>query len=145
MKAFSVGVKDDFYPYVLHEATVFAETSGKAKAERLRTLLDVGYMVQRGDDLYARDIAFTDLTCKSLGDIPVPPTPAELAQREAEAFNRRYPVGTRMHYWSLEKEGDPTGTGKIWHHATVVCDHAVIWIEGARGCHAITHVEVAIQ
>jgi hypothetical protein len=63
------------------------------------------------------------------------------AQREADAFNAKCPVGTPVRYWSGLKEGEPTGTGEIEHPATVMCDHAVAWIQGARSCHSITHVE----
>ena len=66
-------------------------------------------------------------------------------QKDADAFNKEHPVGTLVNYWGMEKKGPPSGTGKIKHLATVLSGHtAVAWIEGARGCYAVTHVEKAV-
>jgi hypothetical protein len=71
-----------------------------------------------------------------------PPTRAELSQAEADAFNAANPVGTMLRYWSGLKEGVPSGLAPISHPATVMCDHAVIWMRGVSSCHSLTHVEV---
>jgi hypothetical protein len=36
-----------------------------------------------------------------------------MRQRDIEAAQRRYPVGTRVRYWSGAKIGEPTGTGTV--------------------------------
>lgn len=126
MRAYEVGIKDADWSV----GTVFAPTAGKAKYKRLLDLKDAGWEPE-----------FKDLTCRSLGDIPVPPTLTEVAQREADAFNARHPIGTMLRYWSWVKEGDPTGTAAIRHHATVVCEGAVIWMQGVSSCHSLSHVE----
>lgn len=126
MRAYDVGVKG----WEGSAATVFAETAGKAKYRRL---LDIR-------DPYP-DVSFKHLTCRALGDIPVPPTRTELAQREADAFNATHPIGTLCRYWSGEHLGHPTGVGLIYHLATVVSEHAVAWIKGAGSCHSLSHVE----
>ena len=69
--------------------------------------------------------------------------PPKDPQKEADSFNRRVPVGTMVRYWKMDRRGEPTGTGKIRHEATVLSGHtAVGWIEGCSGCVAITHIEV---
>ena len=130
MRAYMVGIRGD--DEHLYDAEVFATTAGRAKYERFLTLREVCFIV--GDE----DISFKHLTCRSLGDRP---TPQERLQREADAWSRRFPIGTVMHYWSGLKEGDPTGTGRVYHSATVVCGSVVAWIEGARSCHSVSHVE----
>jgi hypothetical protein len=127
MKAFEVNVKGREWATVIR-----AETAGKAKYEYLLDVWDSW-----------PDVGFKDLTCYTLKTIP--PTNQEIAEREAAAFNERHPLGTLVNYWSMLKEGEPTGTGRIKHVSTVMCDHAVAWIEGARSCHAITHVEKAME
>lgn len=112
---------------------IFAETAGKAKYSFLLSMREV----------WNPDVTFADLTCRSLGDIPVPPTRKEIAQAEADRFNAEHPVGTLLRYWSWTKEGEPTGEARIKHHATVVCESPVIWMEGVRSCHSLMHVERA--
>lgn len=128
MRAFSVGIKW----WANYDTTVFAETHGKAKSQALLELSDP-----------FPDIKYTDLTCRALGNIPVPPTPAELAQRDADAFNAKYPIGARFHFWTGVMEGNPTGTAATRHEATVVCEHAVAWFEGVVGCIGLSHVQPA--
>ncbi len=111
-------------------ATVFAASAGKAKYQRFLALRDCW-----------PDFPITRLSCRSLGIIPVPPTRTEQAQCEADAFNRRYPIGTMLRYWSWLKEGPPTGVAPISHKATVIGESAVIWLTGISSCHAISHVE----
>lgn len=128
MRAYEIGIKG----WEGSESTVFAETAGKAKYRRL---LDIR-------DPYP-DVSFKNLTCRSLGDIPVPPTAKELAQREADAFNVTHSIGTMCRYWSGLREGEPTGIAPIYHLATVVCESAVAWLEGVSSCHSLSHVEAA--
>lgn len=108
-----------------------AATPGKAKYAYLREIREAW-----------QDTRFTALTCRRLRG-PKPPTRTQIAQREADAFNAVHPIGTLVNYWSGLKEGPPTGTGEIYHPATVLCEHAVAWIKGARSCHSVTHVESA--
>lgn len=126
MKAYELNVRgSDGRPAVIN-----AETAGKAKSLFLREHLD------------DCGIPYTAITCRCIGEArPPEPTRAELAQREADAFNALHPIGTLLKYWSLTKEGEPTGTARIKHEATVVCESAVIWMAGVSSCHSLTHVE----
>jgi len=127
LSAFECCVKGWPYPAVIN-----ARSAGKAKSLFLRLHLD------------DTGIPFTRITCRRLGPAqPPPPTQGELAQREADAFNAVHPVGTVLRYWSGVKEGAPTGQAPISHPATVMCDHAVIWLAGVSSCHSISHVEAA--
>lgn len=128
MRAYEISIVGD--PEGELTRTVYAQTGAAACYATLRALRDAGW-----------EVGFKDLRRRSLGKQDPPPTAAELAQREADSFNVRFPVGTPVLYWSGVKEGPPTGRGAINHEATVVCQHAVAWIEGARSCHSITHVE----
>jgi hypothetical protein len=130
MRAYEISVKNAESWRENTAQTVFASTAGKAKYQYLRRLKDA-----------FQDATFADLTCRALGDMPVPPTRREIAQREAAAFNSLHPVGTVLRYWSGLREGEPTGTAPINHIATVVCDSAVIWMRGVSSCHSLSHVE----
>jgi hypothetical protein len=56
-------------------------------------------------------------------------------------FNELNPVGTAVRFWPGPKQGEGL-TGTISDPATVLGGHtAVAWIDGARGCIAISHVE----
>lgn len=120
------------YDDTIWQQTIRATTRGKAKLHYWRGIREAW-----------PDIPFTRIRCRSLGKAGAPliPTPEELAQAEAEAFNRAHPVGTLMRYWSGLKEGEPTGTAAIWHPATVVSQHAVCWLQGVSSCHSLSHVE----
>ena len=107
---------------------ISAATAGKAKYLYLLRVRDAW-----------EGVSFKHLTCRTLRAMS--PTPMEIAQREADAFNARHPVGTLLNYWSWTREGEPTGTAPINHVATVVCGSAVIWMQGVSSCHSITHVE----
>lgn len=65
-------------------------------------------------------------------------SPAE----EAAAFNARAPVGTLVRYWRGVRQGPPSGEGTMRHPATVMSDHASVWITGCVGSIALSHVEV---
>ncbi len=124
-RAFEVTLRNGEFPCV-----VFAGSAGKAKVERFRELRELFPQVE-----------YTDLRVRSLGRMERPPTQEQIAAKEAEEFDKRYPIGTRVKFWSGLKEGEPTSVGKTCHVATVVCGTAVAWIDTARSCHAITHVE----
>lgn len=130
MPSFEIGITG----FIGHEwdgtLVIDAETRGKAKAAFLLRVAD------------SWDVPFTRLTSRLLSGYVHPPTRTEIAQREVEAFNAATPVGTMVRYWSFERCGEPTGTGRIKHEATVVSEHSVAWIEGASSCHSLTHVEV---
>jgi hypothetical protein len=123
LRSYEIGIKGSE-----HTTIVDAETAGKAKYS---FLLDVGDCCP--------DISFANLTCRSMGRLL--PTKAQLAQREADAFNGRFPVGTAFRYWRGLREGDPSGVGELYHPATVVSDHPVAWIKGAGSCVSLSHVE----
>lgn len=56
-----------------------------------------------------------------------------------EAFNKRVPIGTEVHYWTGAIEGPPK-LGKTRSDVLVLNDKPVIFIEGTAGCIALTHV-----
>lgn len=113
--------------------TIYAATAGKAKYEYLLDMWDAGW----------ERIGFQHLRCQSLGGRQRPLTQKQISQHECDAFNARVPLGTMLHYWSFVKEGAPTGTGLMWHGATVsAAGYPVAWIKG-KSSHALTHVEVA--
>lgn len=61
---------------------------------------------------------------------------------EVEIFNLKHPIGTLVRYWRGIREGDPSGEGPTIHPADLLGGHTgVIWIEGCRGCIALSHVE----
>jgi hypothetical protein len=59
----------------------------------------------------------------------------------AAKFNERFPVGTRVRYWT----GSRDGIGKVSHtrtEAQVIGGHtAVVWLEDQTGCVALSHIE----
>lgn len=112
------------------EKEIAAPTAGKAKYRYLLEVRDAW-----------EDVSFRHLTCRAIKRLS--PTRTELAQREADAFNARHPVGTMLKYWSFLHEGEPAGVAPISHPASVMCESAVIWMHGVSSCHSITHVEVA--
>lgn len=70
---------------------------------------------------------------------------AEIAQREADAWNARHPVGTVVRYWRGLREGEPSGEGAVRHPAQEVCGTASVWVTGCSGCVAISHVEATAK
>jgi len=55
-------------------------------------------------------------------------------------WNERFPVGTKVRYWTGVREG--SGTVSVTRsEAQLLCNTAVIWIEGVSGCVALSHVE----
>lgn len=64
-------------------------------------------------------------------------------RRAVEKWNKNHPIGTLVRYWRGELSGAPSGTGRTRSLAEVLGGHtAVVWIEGCRGCVALSHVEV---
>ncbi|MFA5123023.1 hypothetical protein [Zavarzinia sp.] len=64
-------------------------------------------------------------------------------QLEVENFNLKHPVGTLVRYWRGAREGQPSGEGPTTYAAELMGGHTgVVWIEGCRGCIALSHVEV---
>jgi hypothetical protein len=69
--------------------------------------------------------------------------PATSPEADVIAFNEVVPEGTMVRYWRGAREGEPSGTGRTRCPAQVLSGHtAVVWIEGFRGCVALSHVEV---
>ncbi len=126
LRSYEIGIKGSPRTTVVN-----AESAGKAKYS---FLLDVG-------DCYP-DISFRDLTCHS---VDFQPTRAQMAARKAEAFNRRYPLGTLLRFWRGVREGEPSGVGELYNPATVVSEQVVAWIKGTTGCIAISHVEAVLS
>lgn len=70
-----------------------------------------------------------------------------LAQRSvspsklADLWNKRFPVGTPVRYWTGAREGmGKVGTTRT--EASVLGGHsAVVWIDGHSGCVGLSHVE----
>lgn len=56
-------------------------------------------------------------------------------------WNERFPVGTRVRYWTGLREGIGK-TGLTETQAQLLSGHtAVVWVEGCSGCVALSHVE----
>lgn len=69
----------------------------------------------------------------------------EKEQKRCDEFNQKYPVGTRVRYWTGLREGEGR-VGKTRSAAEVLSGHtAVVWVEGCRGCVALTHVELDVE
>lgn len=62
------------------------------------------------------------------------------AQRDADRFNKKYPVGTEVRYWTGLREGEGK-VSKTRARAAVMSDHASVWIEGVAGSVSLSHVE----
>lgn len=59
-----------------------------------------------------------------------------------EEFNKAYPVGTVVRYWTGAKEG-PGRTGKTRSKAHLFGGHtAVVWVMGLGSCVALSHIVV---
>ena len=63
-------------------------------------------------------------------------------QRSVEKFNAAHEVGTTVRYWTMMREGTPSGTAKTRSLAQMQGGHtAVVWVEGYSSCIALTHIE----
>lgn len=62
-------------------------------------------------------------------------------QAQVDDFNRAYPAGYPVRYWTGDREGE----GKVSttrSGARLLGGHtAVVWVEGVASCIALTHVE----
>lgn len=63
-------------------------------------------------------------------------------EKTCAEWNAKHPVGTVVRYWRGLLGGEPSGTGPTILKAAVLGLTAVVWIDGCRGCIALTHVEV---
>lgn len=62
-------------------------------------------------------------------------------QRAVDQFNKRYPVGTKVRYWTFLREG-AGAEGETRSVAQLLSGHtAVVWVTGHPACIALTHVE----
>jgi len=67
-------------------------------------------------------------------------TPKQEAQA-VNAFNKKNPVGTQVHYWTGMREGNGR-ISKTRTKASVLSGHtAVVWVEDHPACIALTHIE----
>jgi hypothetical protein len=64
------------------------------------------------------------------------------AEREVREWNEAHPVGTRVRYWTMEREGEGK-ISKTRSEAWVICGHASVKVDGTAGGIALTHVEPA--
>lgn len=117
---------------------VDAETRSKARMAMARRLQEVS------GDMPMRDILMALRVRRADGAL----RPEERRRLEAEdacrGWNARHPVGTRVHYWRMDKAGEPSGTGPTRSTAQVnAAGTAVVWITECSGCIALSHVEVA--
>jgi hypothetical protein len=62
------------------------------------------------------------------------------AERDAERFNKKHPIGTEVRYWPWTREGEGT-LSKTRSAAVPMSDHASVWVEGYVSCIALSHVE----
>ncbi len=70
------------------------------------------------------------------------PTKREVLENEVDAFNRRYPVGSRVRYWPSPTRCEDTRTRSA---AEILAEHiAVVWLDGVPGCVALTHITVIL-
>ena len=67
-------------------------------------------------------------------------------EKAAAKWNQRFPVGTRVHYWSVLPDARGRG-GKAKYTVTrseayVLSGHtAVVFVEGVSGCVALSHLD----
>ena len=106
---------------------ITAESKGKAKYEYWLDIQDAW-----------PDIPFTAITCRKVDVIP--PTQMELAQRQADEWNKCNPVGTTCAYWTFLREGEPSGVKPTAYPAGISGESAVVWFKGV-GSVALSHVQ----
>jgi hypothetical protein len=54
--------------------------------------------------------------------------------------NANFEVGDLVDYWTGAREGTPSGRGRIKSVSLLGGHTPVAWIDGARGCVALTHL-----
>jgi hypothetical protein len=114
-----------------HIEYVDAETRSKARMNVALRIEDADYG-KMGDILkdfeYVRRVASR------------PPTRAEKAAARVVEFNRLHKVGDPVVYWTMLREGDGVRS-RTRSVARVMCNTAVVWVEGHSACIALSHVE----
>lgn len=69
-----------------------------------------------------------------------PPSAAKLSQQVTD-FNKRFPIGTSVRYWTRSKN-EPAKLSKTRTHAEVLSGHSsVVWVDGYPACIALNLVE----
>jgi hypothetical protein len=61
-------------------------------------------------------------------------------ERIVREWNDSHDVGIRVRYWTMCREGEGK-LGRTRSVASIVCDHAVVWVTGHAACISLTHVE----
>jgi hypothetical protein len=82
-------------------------------------------------------------TCGGSGRIEddVAPAAPSSPRSRADAWNRTYPVGTLVWYWTGARTG-PGKTAKTRAPAQTLAGHTpVVWVEGEEACISLDHVE----
>ena len=62
------------------------------------------------------------------------------AEREVREWNEAHPIGTRVRYWTMAREGE----GKLSRtrsEAWEICGHASVKVKGKAGGIALSHIE----
>jgi len=62
------------------------------------------------------------------------------AQRLADKFNTKNPIGTPVRYWTFLREGEGK-LSKTRSGAQEMGHSAVVWVEGEASCIALTHIQ----
>ncbi len=69
-----------------------------------------------------------------------------LTQTQAEFlvsnWNEQHKVGTEVDYWKGTMDGPPSGRGRTYAAASLMCGAPVLWIQGCSGCIAISHTKI---
>lgn len=61
-------------------------------------------------------------------------------EKLVDKFNKAFPIGTRVRYWTGVREG--VGRESVTKYAAaLVSNQPCVWVEGVTGCIALTHVE----
>lgn len=69
-------------------------------------------------------------------------SPAPVDQEGVDRWNRAFALGARVRYWTGVREG-PGRESVTCAPAQLLCGTtSVVWIQGVRGCVALSHVEV---
>lgn len=92
-------------------------------------------------DVLAIDRVIPCKGAQGLWRLPSSVETAVQARIDVATFNARHPVGTPVRYW----RGLRAGAGAVSRTrsaATLMSDHASVWIEGVSGSIALSHVEV---
>lgn len=67
--------------------------------------------------------------------------PLRSPEKEAREFNRLFPIGTRVRYWT----GSQEGLGRVSTtrtEAIILGGHTVVvWVHGEPSCIALSHIE----